>query len=1789
MFNPAKGAKIIKEDFIDYITTTLHFNDENEGPSSLYAKFREELEKIIAKGPYVDINCAFLKGKSINQLIDEGVLSPEFRNLEKDKPIEYKRELPLDRPLYLHQEKAIRLLNSKNNAVITTGTGSGKTECFMIPIINELLKEGEGLDEPGVRAILIYPMNALANDQMKRLRNILMKYPRIKFGVFNGDTPYDGDQSDWYRELHSNENYQELRDGLKNELLTREQMALNPPHILCTNYAMLEYMLLTPNRGAVFANSKVKFIILDEAHTYSGATGMETSLLIRRLIARICNNGNKPQYILTSATLGKRGYSEYDINKFAENLTGEKFGVENIVFGERDTSLDENGYKNYPLGVFNDIASNELDICEEIFNKYGIFYDKSQDEKANIYDLCSSSTLYKKLRDNYIFPVTISKISKWLHLEEDETVNFLHVCTLGYKKGSSLLDMRFHFFIRALEGLYHCFTGEEEVYLERKETIQRQDGEKDCVFEIAICKNCGDVAIVGYIENRSGIEYLINREKKIGDMTSQPDFYHVVSDNELELTDTEVDYQEADESDIEFEENEDELGNTPIKNNEEKNYTDYWLCPHCGEISEVSEGKPSCEHDERDYMRLRKFSKKYKGAHDKCLKCLHGFYNRFYIGTEAATSVLATSLFEVLPIKEIKKEDLAGNDQIFDAGKQFLSFSDSRSEAAFFASYLDKTYEYMMAKRGLITILEKIEKRIADSEPSDYTLNDFASQLTKLFKENQSLNEDLLKVANPRELDNQSRKFAWTVIVKELISSKRNNSLQNLGFLSFTYIGNNEKIVKHYKKKYFEDLTMAEVKSLLDELAMTFAYFGAIIIPEDDFELTDDDKRNIFWSSHTKGIAEQKTSFAMSYYGNWLPMKHQGDSTKYYKTYRQELVLKALGEKATNQLADEFLKEYFSFLTSPMNPYCAKPIEKNNKYYAMPADRFTIRVPKCDDVKWYRCKKCGKITKVNIRNSCPVLGCDGELELIDDLRARYGNNHYIDFYRNEEGTKYLRKLIIKEHTAQLSKLDAAEYQSKFEKNNINALSCSTTFEMGVDVGELETVFLRDIPPSAANYAQRAGRAGRSKSSAAFVMSYAKLSSHDFHYFENPNDIICGTINPPFFKLDNPKIVYRHIYSTVFGYFFDQYKYFFEDEKGRQRDIYYFFNNGGIEQFRKLIKEPKDELRQILQNSFSDLNDEFGISSFSGNWVDELVGPDGRLTSAEKEYRKTIDDFENQIAKFENSGKIGGDLIRKRKNWYNSTNLIDFLVDNNIIPKYGFPVDTVELKIGGDEEAEKAGWQRNSNKGLRLSRDMSQAISDYAPGCKIIANNKMFTSRYISRYWKNGESDFDHLFIAYCGNSNCKTLNASKVKDPIDCYCKGCGQLMNGATWEEAICPSAGMITDGRKGEPVPLKKPKKTYKSDYYFLESDNMSSKMTLNVGQRKITFISSKKDEIIVTSVREEPFYVCPSCGFTYGHYDKIKKKDGKIDTEAMKILKFGKLDHMTFKAPHFRPTGVQCKCQELRKIHLYHSFITDIVQIAFNDRMGISPNTAISIMYALIGAAERVLGVERNEISGVLRFDSSEYHTNYRFILFDNVPGGAGYVKRLVEETDKGFSNLRKVIQVAYDKTRDCDCDEHTSCYKCLRTYENQKYHDILSRGEVADFLEAYIGNDIYLDQPNEIMIKDNGSKFNYSWQQCFNVYPQIFSSKAKSMIESNHIPLPDLLFPRISIDGIDLDMIPSLGWSKSKVFIFDQSKKEYIDNIAQADEIGLFVADDEINITKIIDLLRKENDHGHNDSE
>ena len=168
MFNPISAAENIKDEFIGYISTLFHISDKD-----YVSQFVAALQKegAVFKGPYLDVSNSYKTGKNLAKMIEEGEVSPLFRTMEGDIQ-DGEKEIQIDRELYLHQECALRKTNQGKNLIVTTGTGSGKTECFIIPIINHLRREAaEGALTPGVRAILIYPMNALANDQMKRLRN----------------------------------------------------------------------------------------------------------------------------------------------------------------------------------------------------------------------------------------------------------------------------------------------------------------------------------------------------------------------------------------------------------------------------------------------------------------------------------------------------------------------------------------------------------------------------------------------------------------------------------------------------------------------------------------------------------------------------------------------------------------------------------------------------------------------------------------------------------------------------------------------------------------------------------------------------------------------------------------------------------------------------------------------------------------------------------------------------------------------------------------------------------------------------------------------------------------------------------------------------------------------------------------------------------------------------------------------------------------------------------------------------------------------------------------------------------------------------------------------------------------------------------------------------------------------------------------------------------------------------------------------------------------------------------
>lgn len=431
MFNPAKAADEIKKEYIGYINTTFHFRNQN-----LQEKLLEELDKTVSNGPYVEIKDSFKSGKSIEELIFNGILSPLFTDLERNK--KYPPKLPISRPLYLHQEKAVEKIVSGKNVVVSTGTGSGKTNCFLIPVINELLREKEkGQLNDGVRAIFIYPMNALANDQIKGLREILMAYPEIRFGVYNGGTENrEMDAIKLYEAMYANEKYPELRKRLPNEEVSREKMKERPPHILFTNYAMLEHMLFRPGDDSIFSNSNFKFVVLDEAHVYAGATGIETAFLMGRLKGRITGE-KKPQFILTSATLGDGSIaSNKKVVEFAERLTGCNYNTDEIITAYRDNSQKSSEIYQYPIQLFTDLA-NEVNFFNDILDKYNLDFTYSQEREAEIlYDIISSSSLYAKMRNKGSL-LKLIDFAEQLEITSHEAVRFISLCAKARKNGKT--------------------------------------------------------------------------------------------------------------------------------------------------------------------------------------------------------------------------------------------------------------------------------------------------------------------------------------------------------------------------------------------------------------------------------------------------------------------------------------------------------------------------------------------------------------------------------------------------------------------------------------------------------------------------------------------------------------------------------------------------------------------------------------------------------------------------------------------------------------------------------------------------------------------------------------------------------------------------------------------------------------------------------------------------------------------------------------------------------------------------------------------------------------------------------------------------------------------------------------------------------------------------------------------------------------------------------------------------------------------------------------------------------
>ena len=1555
-FSPIVAAREIEKKYQRYLATIFTLDDP-----VYQSQFLKEInrEASLAKGPYLDVSDAFRKGETLTQLIDKGILPQAFRRFS----------LHFDRPLYQHQMDALKKIIDGQNLIVSTGTGSGKTESFLYPILRELAMEYEqGTLGPGVRALLIYPMNALANDQVERLRELLANFPEITYGSYTGQT------RESYRDALAE--YRSLSGGMapaKNELISREQMKVSPPNLLITNYAMLEYLLVRPKESELFSEKlrqHWRFVVLDEAHVYNGSTGIEVSMLLRRLRARL--ESENVQYILTSATLGGEDENE-QVAQFGTSLCASPFKAENVVRADRIQPERPDEKAALGSGFYSRIAellrqdTAEEKILDEI-EKLALPADRSQDLAENLYQLIKGDVLYWAIRDRLAdSPKTVTELAANLKITPETLDDFVTVASRAVHEGGKLFDSRYHMFLRASESAYITLAPSKKLFLTARKQYTDEAGQPFAVFEIATCSHCHAIYLLG----RENEKHILEQSADNPDF--EPRSVYLLSDK-VSDTDDEHTLEEA-----------------------QQNVKPYEICAVCGALNEVGHSR-HCDHDSRFYVSVQKVSlMEDRQILTKCPHCEHsnanGVLRRFFTGQEAVTSVIGTALFEALPSYVVRHEKTVVEDE-FGFGemekesireepvsaKQFIAFSDNRQAAAFYATYFDQSYRNILYKRLLWEAM-KSPIYAQGPVPLDRLAQDTAALM------------DRYGICSPID----SSKEGWKAVLREAMDRSASSSMSALGLIQFSL----DPVVQRENLKL--RLSAEEMGDVCACLADTMMTEGAIEYAE---AMTQEDRAFFVYNGIENGYTFSDAN-AREHRKAFIPSK-AGLSNR-----RVDYLQRVLLRKGISIEQEKFAKLMEGFWNAMFIHPDRGIMAQRDGAYRLRSNAIRVSRPQM----MYRCDSCHCVTAHNVEGVCPTYRCEGTLHPFDPTAA-YTDNHYYRLYQELE----MRPLRVVEHTAQLDKDTAYEYQKDFKQKKIDVLSCSTTFEMGVDVGTLETVFMRNMPPSPANYAQRAGRAGRSVNAAAFALTFCNKSSHDFQFFHDPTQMIRGRIAPPVFNVNNTKISIRHLFAVAFSCFWRRYPEYFStiqvflDESS---------SGAGIKKLEEYLAQRPEELKRELQRFLpTALAEAFGVEHFA--WTDRLLGEEGALTKAMVEYRYEVDSLEQARQQLLTERRPGSDYLLQRIKTYQSENILTFLSRKNVFPKYGFPVDTVELTL----------LDRSSQKktGLQLQRDLSMAISEYAPGSQIVANGKLITSRYIRKVpslgWK---------MARYCRCNVCKSLNLRPYTGVDDDFaytkCDTCGSQLQGRG-RVYLIPEFGFEADGSRVERPGLRKPARTYHGDVAFIQKDKEAVPEIFHIGRATIQVSMSTTNEMAV--LNESNFFVCQQCGYT------------ALEPKCM-------MSH--YKQRHTKPNGYRCDNQNLQRFSLAYRFMTDVVQVRFTNQR-LEYTQALSILYGILEGISRALNIEREDIAGCIEWywDEEMKNSSFGFVFYDKTPGGAGHVRRIQDQ-----SVLTQVLHKTLALMQRCTCGGEamdTSCYSCLRNYYNQKFHDVLQRGYVVRFLQAIL---------------------------------------------------------------------------------------------------------------------------------
>lgn len=1586
---------------------------------------------------------------------------------------------------HMHQTKAFNRLVGEDgrSTLIATGTGSGKTECFLYPILEYCYQHKE---TPGIKALIIYPMNALATDQAKRIADLIAENPKLK-GTVTAGMYVGGRDNDAAKAMKFTF---DANGKPVNKIITDRQALLdNPPDILLTNYKMLDYLLVRPKDAKLWKDNKpdtLRYIAVDELHTFDGAQGTDLACLLRRLKSRLWIRNGYLCCIGTSATMGSKSTAE-DILRYAEEIFGESFDSEAVVTEDRISAQEFfDGFKEDDFTIpTNEEVSALADLINEGNEEEYIKYAASIWLDNFAEDVLSPSgrlSLALKLKCHNFFQGLLSLMNgKFCQLQplyndlerdfpgfrkianKEDALNALIALVSHARTGDEnhlrpFLHVQVQVWMRELRRLMGSVNGKEIHYSLYADLNSEQRKHYLPVFN---CRTCGATAwATRFNQDHNAI---------IKNMT---EFYSLFfgGDEHIKFL-------------------------YPYSHEHRPNYTRPALvCPACMAVYDESARK-RCECGCSDLIEVviptQNISIKQSKAQYRCPFCSnHDGVSLMGIRSSTAISADISQIFA----------------SKFNDDKKTLAFSDSVQDAAHRAGFFNsRTWRF-----GLRSAIQKY----VDDGGAGKSFKEFNKEFIEYWHKKLSSEDfvgyfvapNMVWMSAYEELKDKGvlgsgqyaldlknkvdKRTVYEIMLEYGLTSRIGRTLEKSGASMLMFACEDiDNVAEQVYSRAVNELGMPSSMALGDFKALVWRYLntmrqnGAFV--DAVFQPFIDNNGNDFMLSQ-KHIP-------------WMPGQQYGRNIPKFLTYEGVVKTKKSGFDGVGYKKYRILPELCigNVLMSDTQPedisrIVLEELEKAKLVIGIPVNNSEKKVYGIDRGKVYvtnevcqaKCNICGASVSVPRKNleyvidtPCANPTCQGCFSEDTEVKADY----YGKLYRLGD----LSRINAQEHNGLLERNKREALERNFKKNkkdtkfwDPNVLSCTPTLEMGIDIGDLSTVILCSMPPAQAQFLQRAGRGGRTDGNA-LTLAVANSRAHDLYFYADPMDMIAGEVEPPKIFLNASAVLQRQF----IGYCMDAWV-----AKGaKEEDIpkhvgncldnikenngkfpYNFLDfvqgnvnklfNSFVEMFSKYMEHgTKEELETFA------FGKGLGKSPMHVRVYDvfkEVLDSQATLKENIDELQKLIKEKEAgaQDSSYEEEIKELNAELRALYHLYKETrkqSTFNFLSDSGLLPNYAFPEEGVTLKAVLRRAEQTEDEDRSSRKVEKLdsqySRAASSAISELAPnntfyidGHKLKIDQIDVKSSKIAKWRLCPKCSHVELETANlpktcprCHNSawadNGQVRNMLQIKT-VYCNAKYAETLIGDDSDDRATTfYRRQLLVDVDETKDIVAAYRIGDEKDIPFGYEFDKNASLREINFGE------FSEQGEVLAVAGEEDVrkgFKVCKHCG-------KIQTGDKPQHTSYC----------ITNKVQEENPYE-EC-------LFLYRDFTTEILRVLIpsNDLESMQSRTESFVSAFMLGMRKYFGNVDHLRYTIVdVPVEDAEFRNQY-LVVYDSVPGGTGYLKQLLNNKD-AFMNI---LEAALEVLENCSCQDDPQkdgCYHCLYAYRQSKSIGNISRNTAITLLKRII---------------------------------------------------------------------------------------------------------------------------------